>query len=155
MALAPATINVPINSGIAVLGTLLGVIITSVFQIFRDRWQWQKQQELERKKWERDQLLDIYRSCISSITTYLESSRSVTSDSTLREPYKRYGGAIVYDSKLYAQAKAELTLLLIYHSAKETQEYIDARKRSQGTGSNSWQTKTTARSSCRASQDRP
>lgn len=125
MALAPATINVPINSGIAVLGTLLGVIITSVFQIFRDRFQWQKQQELERKKWERDQLLDIYRNCISSITAYLQSRRSVTSDSTLPEPYNRYSGAIVYDSGLYGQAEAWLTLLLIYYPAKQTQAYID------------------------------
>ena len=124
MALAPATINVPINSGIAVLGTLLGVIITSVFQIFRDRFQWQKQQELDRQKWERDQLLDIYRNCISSITAYLQSRRSVTPDPKLPHPSSLYGG-VAYNSELYGQAEAWLTLLLIYHPAKETLEYID------------------------------
>lgn len=121
MTLEPATINVLIGSII----TLLGVLITNVFQFLRERSQWQKQQELERKRWERDKLLEIYSNCISSITAYLQSRRSVTSHSTLPEPYKRYSGAIVYDSKLYGQAEAWLTLLLIYHPAKETQEYTD------------------------------
>lgn len=125
MALAPATINVALAAGIGVLGTLLGVIIMGVFQIFRDRFQWQKQQELERKKWERDQSLEIYRNCISSITAYLQSRRSVTSDSTLPKPYNRYGGATVYNSKLYGQAETWLTLLLIYYPARQAQEYID------------------------------
>lgn len=105
--------------------TLLSVLITNGFQIWRDRSQWQKQQELEHKKWERDKLLEIYHNCISSITTYLQSKRSVTRDSTLPYPHNLSGGAITYDSKLYAQAEAWLTLLLIYHPAKETQEYID------------------------------
>lgn len=121
MTLEPATINILIGSGI----TLLGVLITNVFQFWRDRFQWQKQQKLERERWERDKLLEIYSNCISSITAYLQSRRSVTSDSRLPEPYNRYGGAIAYNSGLYGQAEASLTLLLIYHPAKETQEYID------------------------------
>lgn len=122
MTLEPATINVLIGSSIA----LLTVFVTNVFQIWRDRSQWQKQQELERERWKRDKLLEIYSNCISSITAYLQSRRrSVTSGSTLPEPYKRYSGAIVYDSRLYGQVEAWLTLLLIYHPAKETQEYTD------------------------------
>lgn len=121
MALEPATINVLIGSGI----TLLGVLITNGFQIWRDRFQWQKQQELDRKRWERDKLLDIYTNCISSITAYLRSGRSVTPDPQLPYPAGSYGSAIAYDSGLYGQAEAWLTLLLIYHPAKETQEYID------------------------------
>lgn len=121
MALEPATINVLIGSGI----TLLSVLITNGFQIWRDRSQWQKQQALERERWEKDKLLEIYNNCISSITAYLQSRRSVAPDPALPYPSSLYGSAIVYDSGLYGQAEAWLTLLLIYHPAKEAQEYID------------------------------
>jgi len=121
MVLEPATINVLIGSGI----TLLGVLITNGFQTWRDRFQWQKQQELERKRWERDKLLEIYSNCISSITAYLQSKHSVTPDPKLPYPPSLYGGAFAYNSELYGQAEAWLTLLLIYHPAKETQEYTD------------------------------
>jgi hypothetical protein len=121
MTLEPATINILIGSGI----TLLGVLITNVFQFWRDRFQWQKQQKLERERWERDQLLEIYRNCISSITAYLQSRHSVTLDPKLPYPAGVYGSGMAYNSELYGQAEAWLALLLIYHPAKETQEYID------------------------------
>lgn len=121
MALEPATINVFIGSGIA----LLSVFITNGFQIWRDRSQWQKQQELERKRWERDKLIEIYSNCISSITAYLRSGRSVNPDPKLPYPPSLYGGAIAHNLELYGQAEAWLYVLLIYHPAKETQEYTD------------------------------
>lgn len=128
MALEPANISFLIGSGTTVLGTLLGVLITNGFQIWRDRSQWQKQQELERKRWERDKLLEIYTNCISSITAYLQSGRPSAPDPTSPFPTGLYGSGIVYDSGLYGQAEAWLTLLLIYHPAKETQEYTDFEK---------------------------
>ncbi len=123
MVLEPATINIFIGSSI----TVLGVLITNGFQIWRDHSQWQKQQELERKRWERDKLLEIYTNCISSITAYLQSRRFSTPVPTRSpiSPLPPYSHGIVYDSGLYSQAEAWLILLLIYYPAKEIQEYID------------------------------
>lgn len=120
MTLESATINVLIGSSIP----LLTVFITNVFQIWRDRFQWQKQQELERQRWERDKLLEIYSNCISSITAYLRSRHYVAPNP--KRPYPpSLGGGFAYNSKLCGQAEAWLNLLLIYHPAKETQEYIN------------------------------
>ena len=120
MVLELVNMDILIGSGI----TLLSVIVTNGFQIWRDRFQWQKQQELERNKWERDKVLEIYTKCISSITAYLQSEGSVTPDPS--DVFR--GGGITYDLGLYGQAEAWLTLLFIYHPAEETQEYIDFRK---------------------------
>lgn len=99
MVLEPATINIFIGSSI----TVLGVLITNGFQIWRDHSQWQKQQELERKRWERDKLLEIYTNCISSITAYLQSRRFSTPVPTRSpiSPLPPYSHGIVYDSGLY------------------------------------------------------
>ena len=123
MTLESATINVLIGSSI----TLLTVFITNVFQIWRDRFQWQKQQELERQRWERDKLLEIYSNCISSITAYLQSKHYVAPNPKRPDPFSppSFGGGYAYNSKLCGQAEAWLNLLLIYHPAKETQEYIN------------------------------
>ncbi len=124
MALEPASVIFLIGSGIGSGTTVLGVLITNGFQIWRDRSQWQKQQELERKRWERDKLLEIYTNCISSITAYLQSERFVTPD-----PSDIFcNGRIAYDLGLYGQAKSAMLLLLICHPAKETQEYTDFEK---------------------------
>jgi hypothetical protein len=126
MTLESATINVLIGSGI----TLLTVLITNVFQICRDRFQWQKQQELERQRWERDELWKIYMNCISNITDYLRSRHYVAPKHYVAPNPKRpyppsLGGGFAYNSKLCGQAEAWLNLLLIYHPAKGTQEYIN------------------------------
>lgn len=125
-----------------VSGTLLGAIVPSGFQVWRDRFQWQKQQEsdrvkwerdriladdkwerdkiLERNKWERDKVLEIYTKCISSITVYLQPEKSLTPD--------EFGAReLIYDLGLYGQAEAWLTLLFIYHPGNETNEYVQFR----------------------------
>ena len=131
-----------IGSVIALLSSLSTAIITNLLQTRRDQFQWQKQKELdhvkwerdriladdkwerdkilERNKWERDKVLEIYTKCISSLTAYLQSKKSLPPDEFGAREH-------TYDLELYGQAEAWLTLLFIYHPANETNEYLRFR----------------------------
>lgn len=120
MVVERGTINVLIGSGIV----LIGQLINNGFQVWKERFQWHKQQELERQRWERDKLLEIYTNCISKITAYLRSGRSVPPDPMLPAPATPFGSnAIAYNLELHGQAEAWLTLLLIYHPARQSAQY--------------------------------
>lgn len=120
MVLEPATVNILLGFGISILT----ILTTNGFQVWRDRLQSQRQQQLEGQRWERDKLLEIYTNCISNITAYLRSGRSVPPDPTRPGPATPFG-AIAYNLELHGQAEAWLTLLLIYHPARESVEYTE------------------------------
>ena len=89
---------------IGACATLLGTLFSNLFQLLREQLQWNKQQEIERQKWIRDKLQEIYSNCIFYITAYIEPNNST-----------------VFED--WAKAKKWLNILLVYSPDRSTTKF--------------------------------